>query len=218
MAKRSPNYFVVLLLLAVATVITYWARSRPPVIIAGADLKSLPTVLGRWTRQGLDGKADKSVRGGWIVTQDHFLMRYYSSPEGGNVELFVVYKGLDRRGWHLSEMCFTGSGYNVSQSLTEVPFAGRTVSAVKLVAVYPDTASKQVAVYLFVCGKRTESSFLKQQTSMALSRLRPPKCGWAYVRVATTALGSEADALKDIRGFLRVASAPLAKALSSAPR
>jgi EpsI family protein len=217
MAKRSPNYVVILVLLLAATTITYWARLRPPIVIAGAHLNSLPTVLGRWSRQGQDGEVEKDILAGWGVSPDNFLIRTYANPRGDSVELLVVYKGLDRRGWHLSEMCFTGSGFNVTQGLAHVPYAGHTVSAVELVAVDSQTSARKVAVYLFACGKHTESSFLKQQASMALSRLRPPKYGWAYVRVTTPALGSEEDAMSSIRDFLKVASGPLVKALTCPP-
>lgn len=218
MAKRSPNYVLVLLMLAVATGVTYWARTRAPIVLAGADPASLPADLGEWAQDGKDWKADKAVLDGWVVGADSFLTRGYVKPDGSSVSLMVVYKGADRRGWHLSEMCFSGSGYNVTQSVTTVPYAGEDASAVKLVAEQTDSGDKQIAIYLFAQEKRTESNFAKQQTAMALARLRPSKYGWAFVRVTSPVVNSEEETMKCIRDFYAAASPSLVKALTTPPR
>lgn len=215
MAKRSPKYLLVLLMLALATGVTYWAQTRPPIALAGADLASLPAQMGEWTKDGDDWTPDKEVLDGWIVDSKDFLSRTYVNEDGLPIELMVVYKGADRRGWHLSEMCFSGSGYNVAQSSAVVPYAGESSTAVKLVAEHPSEGTKQVSVYVLAQGRRTESNFAKQQLSMALSRLRPSKHGWAFVRVTCAVTTSEEDAMNHIRRFLQAASGPLVKALTT---
>jgi hypothetical protein len=218
MAKRSPNYIAVLLMLVVATGVTYWARTRPPIVPIGADLALLPVHIGEWSREGNDLDPGKDVLGGWIVDAKDFLTRTYVAPDGSSMSLMVVYKGADRRGWHLSEMCFSGSGYNVTQSVTTVPYAGHNASAVKLVAVNPTEGTKDISIYLFAQDRRTESNFAKQQMSMALSRLRPSKYGWAFVRVTSSVTTSEEDTMRGIREFFRAASGPLVKALTTPPQ
>lgn len=218
MPNRSPNYIVVLLMLVVATGVTYWARTRPPIVLEGADLASLPAHIGEWSKVGEDWTPEKDVLDGWIVGSKDFLSRTYEAPDGSGMSLMVVYKGLDRRGWHLSEMCFSGSGYNVTQTLSEVPYAGRNVSAVKLVAENPTEGTKDIAVYLFAQERNTESSFARQQMSMALSRIRAPKYGWAFVRVTSPVTMSEEETMARIRDFLRAASGPLVEALTNPPR
>lgn len=218
MAKRSPNYILVLLMLVVATGVTYWARTRPVVAASGSNLASLPAQLGEWAKYGEDSAADKEVLQSWIVESDAFLTRAYVAPDGTALTLMAVYKGFDRRGWHLSEMCFNGSGYNVTQSATRVPYAGKDVPAVKLVAVNPTEGTREIAVYFFAQGSRTEMSFGRQQMSMALTRLRPSRQGWAFVRVTSTVTISDEDTLAHIRGFLRSASGPLIKALTTPKR
>lgn len=218
MPKRSPNYAIVLTLLVVSLCSTYWARTRPAIALNGADLGSLPTKVGTWAQEGPDVKPGKEAISGWSIRPDDFLLRTYVSPDGVPVELMVIYKGLDRRGWHMSEMCFTGSGLNVRQSNTTVPYAGSSVRAVKLVAEDERTGSSMVTVYLLVQGKHTETNYLKQQLVMSLSRLRPSNVGWAYVRVTCPISTTEGDAMREIRGFLRQASGPLLKALSVPPR
>jgi len=214
MANRSPNYALILIMLLASTVVTYWAEARSPVALTCADLSTLPATLGHWIRLGEDSRRAQDVLKAWNVTEENFLIRNYVNAEGNKVELMVVYKGLDRRGWHLSEVCFSGSGSNVRQSVTHVPYAGRTASAVKLVAEDANTGLKVVSVYLFACGKNTEASFTRQQGSMLLSRIHPPTDGWAFVRVTAEVVTSEDDALASIRDFFRVASGPLVKAMT----
>jgi len=214
MAKRSPNYGLTIALILAATAITYWAQARTPVALTSADIHSLPPTIGSWVRQGRDGKISKEALVGWNVSERDFLNRTYAGQDGKALELMVVYKGLDRRGWHLSEMCFSGAGSDVTQTKTLVPYAGKSVSAVKLVAEDANTGSKVVSVYLFACGKHTESDFAKQQGLMLLSRLRPPKHGWAFVRVTGQVTDSDEETLASIREFLRDASGPLVKALT----
>ncbi|MGC8862915.1 MAG: exosortase C-terminal domain/associated protein EpsI [Armatimonadota bacterium] len=216
MDKRTPDYKAVILMFLAATVVTYWARTRPPIAPTRANLSSLPARLGEWTSAGRNSPPDKQVLEGWFVGPEDFLSRTYIGPEGDAIGLMVVYKGLDRRGWHLSEMCFSGSGYNIRQSTTRLPYAGRTISAVKLDAVDPLTDAREIVVYFFAQGEHAESSFLKQQISMALSRLRTPRHGWAFVRLTSPVTYSEAQTMKQIRRFLSVASVPLVRALTGA--
>jgi len=218
MAKRSPNYVLVTLFLLLSTGITYWAQARPPVVPVDAAPASLPAQVGEWSKTGADWTPEKDVLDGWIVDARHFLSRTYIAADGSEMSLMVVYKGLDRRGWHLSEMCFSGSGYNVVQSRTRVRYAGRDVSAAKLVATNSTDNTKEIVVYLFAQGRHTESNFAKQQMSMALTRLKPSRYGWAFVRVTSPVMTSEEDTMNRIRDFLAAVSEPLVKSLTTPPQ
>jgi EpsI family protein len=213
MPKRSPNYILVIVMLVAAMCLTYWARSQPVTKLNPADLSSLPTTIGAWTKNGDDASPDEDTLKGWEIKSQDFLKRTYLGPDRVPMELLVIYKGLGRRGWHMSELCFTGSGYNVTQSYTNVPYAGRSVRAVKLLA-QQNGSSPMIAVYMLVQGKAVESNFMKQQVRMALGKLHPSKDGWAYVRVTSPVVGSEEGTMKSIRGFLSAASDPLLKALT----
>jgi EpsI family protein len=185
-------------------------------VVSTANLVSLPSDIGSWSKSAPDSLIEKDVLDGWGVTSQNFLMREYTNPDGDHVSLMLIYKGLDRRGWHLSEMCFSGSGYNVDQSTSTVPYAGADASAVKLVAEDIQQGTTVVSVYWFAQGSRTESDFVKMQTSMALARLNPPKDGWAFIRVTSNVTSSADDSMRQIRDFVKSASDPLIKSLTSA--
>lgn len=214
MAKRTPNYFLVLLMLVISIFITYWAQNRPAIALTGANIKSIPTSINGWNRDGADISVDKGVLDGWNVTNDNFLMRDYVGRNGDRVNLMVVYKGRDRRAWHLSEMCFNGSGYNVDRTYTQVPYAGKEIPAVKLYAEDKTDNIKTLGVYFFASGRHAEGSFLKQQLMMATTRLHPTKYGWAFVRVTSSVDESQEDTLKRIRQFLKDSSDQIEKSLT----
>ena len=214
MYKRAPNYLALVIMLSVAAVITHWAGTRPAMALVRADLRSIPATIGRWEQVGPDVKQDRAVLDAWLVTADDFLTRNYASPNGSALELMVVYKGYDRRGWHLSEMCFSGTGFNVDRSYTDISFAARKAQAVQLVAANKNTGHSVIALYLFAQGGRVEASFAKQQAAMALARLRPSKYGWAFVRVTAEVVSSEQETLGQLRRFLAEASGPMIEALT----
>ncbi|MCE5324482.1 EpsI family protein [bacterium] len=213
MAKRSPNYCLVFILLIISTGITYWAHSKPFVPASSADLASMPRHIGAWRADGLDIEQTKNVLGGWMVSKENFLVRNYIDDNGNQINLMMIYKGHDRRGWHMSEMCFSGSGYNVTQTRMLIPYAGHKSPAVKLVAVDTNTGSKMISVYWMAQGRHTESSFAKQQLSMALARLHPSRDGWAFIRVTSGVYDSESETMTQIMDFIQSASDPMIRAM-----
>lgn len=215
MAQRTSKYAIVLVLLLISTAITIWAHTRPPIVVSSANLASLPLDIGKWHRDAPDVVLGKDVLEGWIVTDKNILLREYADTNGNILSLMLVYKGQDRRGWHLSEMCFSGSGYNVTQSITTVPYAGHNASAVKLVAENTEQGIKTISIYWFARGAVTESNFVRQQAAMALARLNPPKDGWAFIRVTSDVTVSEEETMKQIRDFIKSASTPILRSVTS---
>lgn len=172
MPKRTPNYVLVFLMLAFAAAVTYWARSRPSQVEVDAHLGGIPAAFGKWAQVGKDVAPGQEVLDAWAVHKGEFLSRTYTDDLGNRLQLMVVYKGKGRRDWHLPELCFRGSGYEiVSETTTTVPYAGRNVKAVKLIG--QGESARQIIVYWFAAGPKAESNFSRLQLSMALSRIRP---------------------------------------------
>lgn len=213
MVKRAQGYLIVSIMFIIAACGTYWARSRPTNIIIDADVNAIPKTVGVWSRFGEDMRPSQEVLDAWAVSRNDFLQRRYVNPLGESLDLLVVYKGEGRRDWHLPEMCFRGSGYElVSETRTTVPFGGREIPAVKLIG--QSDKNRQIILYWFVAGNETEVSFSRLQLSMALSRLKPRKYGWTFIRVNGDVKTTDDDALMCARGFLRSASNPIVKALT----
>lgn len=212
---RAPSYSLVLILLIMSTAVTIWAHTRPPIVISSADISQMPSQIGDWKKAGNDTAPDKEVLGGWMIEPKNILERDYVDSQGKRVSVMLIYKGLDRRGWHLSEACFSGIGYNVTQSITKIPYGGAESDAVKLVAEEKQTGTKLISIYWFARGSHTESNFARQQAQMAFSRLNPPKNGWAFIRVTSAVEGSEEETMSAIRNFITSASPSLVACITS---
>jgi len=211
MAKRTPNYKLILAILVLACAATYWARLKPVKVLFTANLDALPKTIGSWTSR--DAPVEQSIR--QFLNADKVLSRTYISPnEGCPLGLWIVYRKFGRRDFaHRPEMCYPASGWEITnRGYTTVPYAGKDIPAVKVVA--EKRLESDVIVYWFASGERTEASFARQQLWMALDRLRTQKYGWAFIRVNCPIIDTEEDTLKRIRGFLSVASTPLDRVLT----
>ena len=118
---------------------------------------------------------------------DSYLCRSYSEPDSNEyLQLLVVYRKYGRRGFvHRPEMCYPASGYELATNgYTTVPYNGKNVKAVEITAT--NEADKQLVIYWYASGERTQANFVWQQVSMALDRLQPRKYGWAFIRLSVS--------------------------------
>lgn len=211
MAKRTPNYVLILILLVVSTAITYAVRSMPVRALYGADFSKFPTTIGAW--HGDDLQMTGEVKS--ALNADSILSRAYTDAEAyAPVGLLVVYRKYGRRDFaHRPEMCYPASGWEIKeQGYTTVPYAGKNVRARQVVA--EKDGQREVILYWFASGDRTEANFVKQQLMMALDRLKTQRYGWGFVRINSAVVLSEEDTVEEIRRFLRSASGPLEKTLT----
>lgn len=224
MDKLKAKYIFIIILVAISVLITAWSQSRPPVVLKDVQSKQLPKQIGSW-KTPIDGDSEinKDVLSSWKVQKNDFLYRRYFrdidedeaiSVYDDIVDLMLVYKGNERRGWHVSEMCFAGSGHNVEQSITTIPYGGKESPAVKLVAKDPINGITTVALYWFSNGHETECNFWKQQGLMAINRLRNNKNGWAFIRVTAMVKFSVNDTTDMLYEFIEDTSDELIKRVS----
>lgn len=210
MDKQTPNYKLVLAVLILACMLTYWARFKPVRVLFTADLDSLPKTIGAW--KGRDLPIEKSIRD--IMNADKLLSRVYVGPNPDYpVTIWIVYRKFGRREFaHRPEMCYPAAGWEITRKrYITLPYGGREVQAVEVVATRElDT---EVIVYWFASGDRTEANFAKQQIIMALDRLRTQKYGWAFIRLNIPVVDTEQNAINQLRSFLNAASTPLARVL-----
>ena len=211
MASRTPNYKLVIAILVLATAVTYWARLKPVKVLFTADLQAFPPSIGSWT--GRSDRIDKTLRG--FLNADEVLSRTYTGGDGyGEMGLWVVYRKYGRRDFaHRPEMCYPASGWEiVGRGCTTVPYGGREIQAVKVVA--EKDGERELIVYWFASGARTEANFARQQLFMALDRLRTQKYGWAFIRLNCPVTDTEEATLASVRDFMSSASGPLERVLT----
>jgi len=210
---RTPNYVIVILLFAVSAGATHWIRSRPVRFEGGSDLKQVPMKAAKWSGRDLEIEPDVVK----LLNADQVLSRsYLNTDDEGYMDMLVVYRKYNRRDFfHRPEICYPASGWTiVEKSITKMPFAGRMIDAVKVVA--EKDGDREVVIYWFASGARTEADYVKQQLWMTLDRLRPKKLGWAFIRINAPVVHSEADTLREITNFVKITGPPLLDAISAA--
>lgn len=202
---------MILAMLVIATGVTYWVRAKPMQVLFSADLSKFPMQVGNWRgeRDDLGAELQKTLDADDLVS-----FSYQSEDSYDRLGLMIAYRRYGRRGFaHRPEMCYPASGWTViSTSYVKVPYDGRDIQAKEVVAEKDD--QREIIVYWFASGERTEANYVKQQYWMALDRLRTQKYGWAFVRVNCPVTITDDDARAEIRRFLQSASAPLASILT----
>ena len=215
---------VVILMMAAVLVLSVVLTRKPPADIAVADVTTLPLEAGEWRALGeipLDPVTMQQIQA------DSYVQRRYVDPAGRPVDLLVVYRRYGRREFaHRPELCFPAAGYQiVSKDQRSLPYAGRDVPAVHLVADgskvtrtdgktgVPDST----ITYFFASGNRTEHDFLRQQIWMAFERIIPNKNGWTFVRLTSDQIDGADDAamLDAQQDFLRAFAPALERVITT---
>ncbi|MFQ3549465.1 MAG: exosortase C-terminal domain/associated protein EpsI [Armatimonadota bacterium] len=207
----QKKYFLLNILFLITAVISYWISSRPIKVLHIADMHSLDKQIGNW--QGKD--VDLPIEISDALNADELLSRQYDDWNlSSNIYLLVVYRNYGRRDFaHRPEMCYPAAGWEIlSRSYERVPFAGKDVQAVKVVA--QKDGQRDVILYWFASGHRTEANFIKQQVWMALDRLKTQKFGWAFIRLNSPVYFSEEETLEQMKDFMRLAGEPMIKSLT----
>lgn len=214
MVKRAPNYALVLVLILVTALVAYRLREKPMPVLLNSQLASFPLSLPNWVGQDVGIPAE--VRS--LLNADDVLSRNYASAETGEAAgLLVVYRKYGRRDFiHRPELCYPSQGWKIVESgRTRMPYNGNEVQATKVVA--EKDGAREIIVYWFASGSRTESNYLKQQYLMALDRFQTQKYGWAFVRINCAVMYSDAETIKTMRDLAASASQPLVSILTGSP-
>lgn len=201
MAHRTPNYAVVIVMMAVALAGSIAFAHRPEPSRARADVTAIARQAGDW-KQLYEGSLDASVIA--QLKADSFVDRWYVNPQGQQVQLLVVYRRYGRREFaHRPELCFPAAGYTISKKgTTTLTWAGSDVPAVHMTATAKNGANTNIA-YFFASGKKTEENFIQQQLWMALERVIPNKNGWTFIRLQSPTVTTPEEATAAQQDFMR---------------
>jgi EpsI family protein len=208
---RTPNYALILVILVLTNVATYWVREKPMRVLFSPRLESLPCKLGRWDGRDLEISAEDRK----ALNADALLSRGYTNAETGETAgLMIVYRKYGRRDFiHRPELCYPAHGWTIAETgTTTLPYCGHDIEATKVVA--EKAGSREVIVYWFASGERTQASFVRQQYVMALDRFSTQRYGWAFIRINCPVVSTDEETMDTIRGLLTTASDPLLASLT----
>ena len=211
MNTRKKLGVIICIMSIIALITGNWIKDRPVGQIIDADLKTLPMKIGGWT--GTDVKLNDNVKD--VLNADVIISRKYNNvTSGDSISLLIVYRKFGRRDFaHRPEICYPASGWEiVSKGNTTINYNKKNIDAIEVVA--QKQFRRDMIVYWFASGEKSESSYLKQQAMMSLDRLSRSKYGWAFIRLVSSANDSNEDALNKIRIFTTDVSEPLQEALT----
>lgn len=229
---KRPNFNAAYILLGIALGITLFLKFQPSDDTPNTvDLKQIPVAVEGWKYQDVPESA-QSADLMQQIKADSYLTRYYQSPSGQIIELYVIYRRYGRREFnHNPDKCFPAGGWQMlTRDITDIPYAGEQRKAVTMLfdgkgvvtnVTDPATGRHKVGLppatvtYFFASGDRTEYDFMKQQMWMALERILPNKNGWAMVRMTTIRSTNDADALAAQKEFLRVYGPGIQKVITT---
>lgn len=220
---RQPNWTAIYILMGVTLVLTGFLRFRiEDDSLSTVDVRNAPVeAKDGWKFLGDAPETEESKEQMKSIHADSYITRYYESPTGQIVELYMVYRRYGRREFnHNPDQCFPAGGWvKLNQQNTPIQYGGDNRQALTTLfdgkgvvtgRVDPASGKHMVGLppatvtYFFASGDRTETVFLKQQLWMAMERLIPNKNGWALIRLTTIRKTTDEDALKAQQEFLRV--------------
>jgi len=144
-----------------------------------------PMVIGNWFGRevGMSKEVYEELETGDAI------YREYRNPEGGSLDLVIVYSPENRKVTHPPDICFQGGGWEQQLKDTIPTPYGRKwgLSEVNRLILDRGGESKQIALYWYKIGHRQTSSYLDQQLRYFLYSLMHRSRGVALIRISSYA-------------------------------
>ncbi len=202
--KFENPYLIIVSLFLISAAISWQLYFK---VYSQKDTKSIhtfPREIAGWTAEELP-IADKEKA---ILETDNVFTRRYTSPQGEEIYLFIVYSQNNRKVSHPPEVCYTGSGATILSNIHDSFSADST--ALKDIKVNRVTVEqgreRQIFFYWFKVGDAFTPNYWKQQGLIALKSFRGQPSSSALIRISTPAQNERDDenATRRLKGFSRI--------------
>ena len=202
--KISANNFTVICLTLIITAVISWylffkqARENDTVSIS-----RFPKTIGSWSSVDLPiSKEDLAI----LETKNAFARRYKNFLDKNEIYLYIVYSQNNRKVAHPPEICYTGSGITITESVHDpikVKYKNLTVETNRLRLTKENF--DHIAYYWFKIGDRFTSNYWKQQILIAFETLIGKKPSSALIRVSADVRGGdEKKSIDNIKKFINL--------------
>ncbi len=162
------------------------------------DISSFPSEIQGWHSENIPlTELEFSI----LETNNAFVRRYYND-HGSEVYLFIVYSQNNRKVSHPPEICYTGSGASILNSVHDAVRynKGKMVPANRLMVEKGDV--EQVLFYWFKVGDSFTSNYWKQQGLIILKSLFGKPSSSALIRIsANIENDQELKAISQVKEF-----------------
>lgn len=204
MKTFERSYFFIILLFIVSAAISWHLYFKVYNQKDTVSIHTFPREIAGWTAEELP-ISDKEKA---ILETDNVFTRRYTSAQGKEIYLFIVYSQSNRKVSHPPEVCYTGSGATI---LSNVPYSFRAdSSALKDIKVNRVTVEqgreKQIFFYWFKVGDAFTPNYWRQQGLIALKSFLGQPSSSALVRISTPTQseGDDETAVQRLKEFGRI--------------
>ncbi len=196
----NTRYSILIGILLLVTVITYFLSSDAPAQQKTVYAKQLPIFINGWSGEDIEVD-DKTLA---ILETDDVLMRDYKKEGNPFIQLCIVYASNNRKVAHPPEICYTGSGWSLEEKIPVV-FSIKSdeypeFSAIKLILEKGD--QKQLVLYWYKCNSEYATNYYKQQINIVKSEIITGKSTSGLIRISTPIINNdEDDAMMRVQRF-----------------
>ena len=167
------------------------------------NINEFPKVIDGWTSEELSITEDEYA----ILETKNAFVRRYTSPQGKEVYLYIVYSQYNRKVAHPPEVCYSGSGISIVNNVREfLPVQGfaEPIGANRL--LLEKGTFQQYSYYWFKVGDIFTPNYWKQQFIIAKNSLAGKSKGSALIRISVDIPeGDLAAAVSAVKEFTNLA-------------
>lgn len=183
MNRNNRQFYFILALLGLSSLLSWNLYFRVFYQKDTVNIHQFPKVIGKWFSHELP---ISSLEYNILETRNAFA-RVYHTKEGKEVFLFIVYSQHNRKVSHPPEVCYTGSGISVINSMVDsidILNGGDVIESKKLTVEKGNI--QQIVYYWFKVGNKFTSSYWQQQFLIAFNTVLGKPVSSAMIRVSAT--------------------------------
>jgi EpsI family protein len=197
----NKRYLILVGVLFVATILTYFLSRNVPAQQQSTYAKELPVLVNDW--YGEDIKVDERTLE--ILETDDVIIRVYRKKQSIPVELCIVYASNNRKVAHPPEICYKGGGWSLEEKKHVVfPIKSNKYPEVRANKLIIEKGDKtQLVLYWYKCNKDFTSNYYRQQINIVMNEIRSGKSTSGLIRFSTLIVNNDEDgAMMRIQNFI----------------
>ena len=211
MKRSDKNFIVIVIFLSAGCLITWNLYFRVYRHIDRVNIHLFPKTIGEWHSQEIPITEEEYA----ILETKNAFTRKYTTAQGKEIYLFIVYSESNRKVSHPPEICYIGNGISVLGHSEENISLGNPALFLKVNKLLLEQGpTQQVTYYWFKVGDSYTSSYWKQQMLIVWKTLLGKPSSSALIRISSTIRqGDQSIAESEMKEFIRSIAAYLIKSL-----
>jgi EpsI family protein len=203
MKKNSNQFTLIIFTLIITSVLSWMLYFRQADQKDTVDINQFPKTIGTWTSTDIPLTQDEYEI---LETKNAFVRLYTNSVDQSQVYLYLVYSQTNRKVAHPPEICYTGSGLNITEDVhatIPVQYQNLVIQANRLRLNKRDFS--QIVYYWFKIGDHFTSNYWKEQILIAVDSMLGKTQSSALIRVSANIKGGDtAKTISTLNSFINL--------------